>query len=738
MRPPSHCVVASRKTGWGHSMADRMAEDRYPERFDENRQDWDRRLRAHADGEGSEAERAALDAWLRRDASAMARYRELGGASGDYSHDYYSQGRPAANDWRDTGPPPETAPASDFTDDPFAEASRPSSARRGTRASGGGGGWPESTRDAARPPRGVTAENAPLRETWPEAASGGVPESSQRTPPPDDQRYEDYWANVNQPHSEAPRTSASPATDRSWDGAAYPGASAPQEARARPNGSDPLSALKAARTAYGPSERGFSLPPLERDTPASAPPPSYGAEQREWSRPPEPPAPPPGPRYEPRTPPSHSAPIEPPVRDTPAEPAYPAATASPPPIAPRESELRRHDYPPTAYETSGFPPEPARPDPPRVSARSAQTRRPVLGSVAAARPAPAPSPSATARAASRAAPASREAPPSGLKPGGPSARPDRRTTAAPSAPPLQETRAPRAKQSPSPERPVPRQPTRSTPRQEPPAAPYQEPTQGQPGARRAAPQTKPAAQQRPAPAQRAKSGGAAPSKPAPAPQQARAKGPAPKEAPRNAKSAPGNNAEAVTAALRKEAKPPHRAPARLGFATALAAFAALAFGFYLGVALGGVGGAGAALDWRERVAVSSGLKIPENFALRQTPPTASRAAVQKLGALLEVDLTVAADPPVGLSLQEASHLMHEGVDLAHIDYLDAAGTVVSLTVARRNDTPDVGEKLSYDTLSLADQTGVEWRSDTHIFLIVGAAPADDLRRFAYVFGKELN
>ncbi|MBX2855984.1 MAG: hypothetical protein KTR21_13420 [Rhodobacteraceae bacterium] len=722
-------------------MADRMAEDRYPERFDENRHDWDRRLRAHADGEGSQAERAALDAWLRRDPSAMARYRELGGATRDYHDEYSSHERSPVNSWRDDAPPPRESVGSDLNDDPFAEASRPSTARRHRRdvspngeawsgEAAGGAGWRDEAWDRAGGAERPAAGLSPDRGEWP----APNPDADQRRNAPqatraEEERYEDYRANVNRARSEATSTSAHPPPPvNGWSDGTYPSNEPP-----RASGADPLSAVKAARTAYGPSERGFSLPPLERDQGPSAapppPPPPYGADRSEWSRGAEPPARSnPEPRYQAPPP---LPPLGPAPHSAPPDPAYSSTRGAPPPVAPIEGDLRSDDYRPAAYESDDFRADAGRPEPPRASARGAQARRPVLGSVAAAARTPAPANSSRPTTPPRDSSVS-------PKPG-PSARPERRAPTPPT-PDLQETRAPRAEKRPSVDRRQARQPARPAVRPEPVdepfQAPHQAPSPDKPSARRPVPQSKQAAPPRPAPAQRAK-GGAASTKTTAKPQQARAKGPAPKEPQRSAKPAPNSNAENVTAALRKETKPPHRAPARLGFATALVAFAALAFGFYLGVALGG-GGGGGALDWRDRVAVSAGLKIPENFALRQTPPTATRAAVQKLGALLELDLSIAADPPVGLSLQEVSHLRYNDVELANIDYLDAAGAVLSLAVARRTDSPALDEKLSYDTLSLAGHTGVEWRSDTHVFLLVGAASSEDIRRFAYVFGKELN
>ena len=713
-------------------MADRMAEDRYPERFEENRRDWDRRLRAHAEGEGSEAERAALDAWLRRDPAAMARYRELGGASRNYNDTYFDHEHGGANGWSNGAAPrgPEAGAPDSFSDDPFAEASRPAAARRyrngdpepDARWSGGSGespDWREPSWEGAE-----TAARSADRGSWRDGSVTSPPEQTQGGRRDEADRYDDYWAKVGAA-GDGPTSGGGGSPDNHWREGAYP------DQAPRPASSDPLSALKAARTAYGPSEQGFSLPPLERPRETNAPTQgaSYSDDRAAWERPPEQPNPP---RPEPRRPPSPQPQPAPPYSPNPgSHSASPPLSSAPPPLPPREepSPINRS----AAYGGGDFRADAEPTAPARTSARSPQSRRPMLGSVAAAR-APANAPPNSQRAPSSRREFDAQPKPAPSARPGPSARADRR--APQPTPEPKEVRTPRTDQRPPADQRPPRQPQRPATRPEPADAPLKDKAPS--GARRAAPQSQPTAapHKTPPPRAKSKSPQSAPKTAAKA-KTARAKEPTPKQSPSAAQATVGSSAENVTAALRKTGKP-QRAPARLGFATAMAAFAALAFGFYLGAALNGGGGSGGVLEWRDRVAVGVNLKTPEHFALRQIPPTASRAAIQKLGALLELDLSIAGDPPVGLSLQDVSHLRHGDLDLASVEYLDARGSVVSLTVARRQDTPAAGEKLAYDTLALSGHTGIEWRSSTHVFLLAGAATDDELRAFAYLFGKELN
>lgn len=164
---------------------------------------------------------------------------------------------------------------------------------------------------------------------------------------------------------------------------------------------------------------------------------------------------------------------------------------------------------------------------------------------------------------------------------------------------------------------------------------------------------------------------------------------------------------------------------------------ALGSGFYLGygpLATEPV----EALDWRERVAAVVQLETAETIALRQTTPTDARASVVRVGETINLDLEAALEPPLGLVLQGASALQYGDETLARIDFLTAEGDVAALAIMPRTDSPALGERLAFDTADLVGGTGVEWRSDRHIFLMVGPTTTEALLRYAHMFGREFN
>lgn len=187
----------------------------------------------------------------------------------------------------------------------------------------------------------------------------------------------------------------------------------------------------------------------------------------------------------------------------------------------------------------------------------------------------------------------------------------------------------------------------------------------------------------------------------------------------------------------KPAREPKK-PRRLGFATAMAATAALAFGYYLGQ--GPLNAeAPVEFDWRRGVAADLALTDQRSFAfMAETANRSGAQAVGRLGQVLSMDLSVAANPPLGLTIRNVRRQNYGARDVGRIDFTDPGGKVFTLAVLPRRASPAVGERLAFDVGVVGGLSAVEWRSASHVFMIASDASSDDVLRYAHLFAKELN
>lgn len=174
-------------------------------------------------------------------------------------------------------------------------------------------------------------------------------------------------------------------------------------------------------------------------------------------------------------------------------------------------------------------------------------------------------------------------------------------------------------------------------------------------------------------------------------------------------------------------------PIRLGLGAAVLGFCAMALGFLLGHGPLAPAETGP-LDWRMSVAASSALLTPESFPVEP----AAQDGVTALSDIVAVDLGPAIAPPDGLALKAATHLRFGRRDLARIAYVDQNGAIVTLSVIERETPPALGERLAFEAEPLIGRSSVQWRTDTHAFLLFGGSSDDQLLRFAHLFAKGFN